>query len=171
MKAALGRCRGREWSQKGSPPARCRIDPVESDTVAAHKLSSPVIWGTWRQRGRGGSLRPVACSWLHSGLHGSRHAGGGALQVAGAKSSRRAGLRFLTPAVSLCLWFSLRRGHLSSFPSPPSRTLGALYLGAGVGGGRGRRCHLENWRGSVWLPRSAPMPPAPGWGSGQRGDE
>lgn len=103
MKAALGRCGGRGRSQRGSPSARCQIDPVESDPVAAHKLSSPVIWGTWRQRGRGGSLRPVAPSWLHSGLHRSRQAGGGALQVAGAKSSRRAGLGFLTPAVSACL--------------------------------------------------------------------
>ena len=65
MKAAPGRCRGRGRSQKESSPARCQIDPAESYTLPARKLSSPVIWETWRQRGRGSSLRPVPPSWLH----------------------------------------------------------------------------------------------------------
>lgn len=58
------------------------------------------------------------------GCHGSRCAGGGALQVADAKSSARAGVGILTPSSKPGRWFSLRRGHLSSFPSPNPRTLG-----------------------------------------------
>lgn len=86
MNAAPGLLQGEgERPQGGSPPARCQMDPAESCTVPARKLSFPVIWETWRQRGRGGSLGPIPPSRLRSGLRRSRCAGGGALQVADAK--------------------------------------------------------------------------------------
>lgn len=59
-----------------SAPARCQMDPEESYPVQARKLSSPVIWKTWRQRGRGGALsvrfRPSDCigSRYPAGLQG-----------------------------------------------------------------------------------------------------
>lgn len=106
MKAVPGLCRVRGRSQGGSPPARCQTDPAESRAVPARKLSSLVIWETWRQRGRGGSLCPVPPFWLYSGLRRSRRASGGALQVAVAKSSRPCGGWDFSPlAVSVAFDF------------------------------------------------------------------
>lgn len=104
MKAASGLCRGRGRSQGGSPPARWQIDPAESYTLPARKLSSPVIWETWRQRGRGGSLSPVPPSWLHSGLRRETACGRG--RPAGSWCQvlpPGRGLGFLTPIWKRCL--------------------------------------------------------------------
>lgn len=116
-KAAPGTCRGRGRPREGSPPARCQMDPAESYTLPARKLSSPVIWETWRQRGRGGSLRPVPPSWLPSWLRREPACGRG--RPAGSwcqvlQPGR--GLGFLTPAVSVA--FDFPSGVGTCHPAP-----------------------------------------------------
>lgn len=124
MKAAPGMCRGRGRSRGGSPPARCQMDPAESYTLPARKLSSPVIWEPWRQRGRGGSLRPGPPSWLHSGLRREPPCGRG--RPAGSGSQvlpPRRGLGFLTPAVSVAFDFPSGVGTCHPAPTAHPRRL------------------------------------------------
>lgn len=153
MKAAPGLCRGKGRSQGGSPPARCQMDLAESYPLLARKLSSPVIWETWRQRGRGGSVGPVPPSWLHSGLRREPACGLG--RPAGSWCQvlpPGRGLGFLTPAVSVA--FDFPSGVGTCHPAPAAQPRRVVVC---VGG-----CHLKNWKGSLWLSYSALVPEAPG---------
>lgn len=72
----------------GSPPARCQMDPAEA-TPSLLVNFPPLSFGKRGDKGgvEAPSVRfhPPGCI---RGCDGSRRAGGGALQVAGAKSSR-----------------------------------------------------------------------------------
>lgn len=110
------------------------MDPEESYPVQARKLSSPVIWKTWRQRGRGGALsvrfRPSDCIQgprCPEGLQGWAW-GSGDLPVADVKPTAPAGVEISQPlAVSVAIDFASGMGTCQRFPELQAHSNGVTW--------------------------------------------